>query len=111
MGLGAWLAAQTESQRYDAEIDKFTARNSGAAIMHEEVLTLFEGYGVRKESAQGVIEDLMHDQEMWLKVSTVLLDKVPGAERRLTCLFDNSSPPTWFLNCRSPPQLRQHVQQ
>jgi len=75
MGLGAWLAAQTETQRYDAEIDRFTARNSGAVIMHEEVVTLFEGYGVRKESAQGVIEDLMRDQELWLKVSTLVPNK------------------------------------
>lgn len=96
MGLGAWLAAQTEAQRYDAEVDRLTARNSGTTIMHEEVVTLFEEYGVRKDRAQGVIEDLMHDQEMWLKVSTLLLGQrqVPGAGRRLTCLFNNSSPPT-----------------
>jgi len=75
MGLGCWLAAQTEAQRYEAEVERIKARDSGAAIMHEEVLALFEEYGVRMESAQGVIDDLMHDQEMWLKVSTLLLDK------------------------------------
>lgn len=69
MGLGAWLAAQTKAQRYDAEVERMTARNSGSTIMHEEVVMLFEEYGVRKDNAQGVIEDLMRDEEMWLKVS------------------------------------------
>jgi len=73
MGLGAWLAAQTEAQRYDAEVERITTRDSGAAIMHEEVVTLFEEYGVRKDNAHGVIEDLMRDQDMWLKVSPLLL--------------------------------------
>jgi len=72
MALGAWLAAQTEVQRYDAEVERIKARDSGATIMHEEVVTLFEEYGIRKESARSVVEDLMQDQEMWLKVGSVL---------------------------------------
>ena len=69
MGLGAWLAAQTEAQRYDAEVEKLTTRNSGAVIMHEEVVTFFEEYGVCRDKAKSVIEDLMRDEDMWLKAS------------------------------------------
>jgi hypothetical protein len=97
MALGVWLAAQTEAQQYNGEVERLKARDSGAIIMYEEVVTLFEEYGVCRDKAQGVVEDLMRDQEMWLKVSTLLSfvqSHAQSSRRRLISMSNNSSPPT-----------------
>jgi hypothetical protein len=77
MGLGAWLAAQSDIQRYDADVERLKARSIDQAATYDEVLELFRGYGVSDEKARTLVEDILVNRALWLKVRMLRSDEEP----------------------------------
>jgi len=71
MGLGAWLAAQTDTQRYNAEVERVKTKSTELAATHDEVLDIFRGYGASDATARALLEDMMIDRCLWVKVSVI----------------------------------------
>jgi hypothetical protein len=69
MGLGAYLAAVTERDRYmseeSRERDEVTT-TPGAEV--EEIYGIFARYGVDRTASKGVVESLMRDEDNWIRV-------------------------------------------
>lgn len=76
MGLGAWLAASTEAQHYDAEearerrevIDKPAAEEL-------EIYDILAEYDVTKDAARPLVQELCARPEAWVKVRSSLCCK------------------------------------
>jgi len=71
MGLGEWLAAQTEAQQYDSEVQRVRTKSAELAATHDEVLNILREYGAGETTAQALVRDMMADRELWLKVNEV----------------------------------------
>lgn len=74
MGLGAYLAADTERQRWEAEFARCSAASSssssrsdssfvGLGQQETQIRALLEGYGVSAATAKMVVDDLAADRD------------------------------------------------
>lgn len=74
MGLGAWLAAETERKHY--EVEKAREIREVQEVPHkeeEEIYDIFEQYAIGRSAAKGVVEALKLNEDMWVKVRTTSL--------------------------------------
>lgn len=69
MGLGAYLAATTERNQYIAE-ERRERREivDDPATEREEVYSVFSMYGLDRELVRPVVEKLVENEDMWIKV-------------------------------------------
>lgn len=69
MGLGAWLAAKTEAKHYEVEErrERREVRETPEAE-EDEIYEIFAKYGIGREKAVGIVEELRSDEDMWVKV-------------------------------------------
>lgn len=70
MGLGAYLAAITSRQHYDAELTK--ERNEVQEVPHiekEEIYDILCSYGPNRTQAQPFVDALCKNEEKWIQVS------------------------------------------
>ncbi|KAL1980960.1 hypothetical protein VTN96DRAFT_3300 [Rasamsonia emersonii] len=68
MGLGAYLAAVTERDRYHSEEKR--ERDEVATkpeAEKEEIYEVFDQYGIGREASRGVVESLVQDEESWVR--------------------------------------------
>lgn len=75
MGLGAWLAADTEAKHYAVEEarERREVRDMPEAE-EEEIYEIFEGYGLSRESVTPLVDGLRKDEDMWVKVRFPFLE-------------------------------------
>lgn len=69
MGLGAWLAAETERKHY--EVEEAREMREVQEVPHkeeEEIYEIFEEYSIPRAAAKGVVEALKVNEDMWVKV-------------------------------------------
>jgi VIT1/CCC1 family predicted Fe2+/Mn2+ transporter len=69
MGLGAYLAAVTDRDRYISEEKR--ERDEVATkpeAEKEEIYEVFDQYGVGREASRGVVESLVQDEDSWVRV-------------------------------------------
>ncbi|OAK93756.1 DUF125-domain-containing protein [Phaeosphaeriaceae sp. SRC1lsM3a] len=68
MGLGAWLAAKTEAKHYEVEErrERREVRETPEAE-EDEIYEIFAKYGIGREKAVGIVEELRSDEDMWVK--------------------------------------------
>lgn len=69
MGLGAWLAAETDRQHYSKELarEKLEVENT-PELEEKEVRDILQAYGVAESLCAAVANDLSHNPDMWVKV-------------------------------------------
>ncbi|TKA79561.1 hypothetical protein B0A55_02736 [Friedmanniomyces simplex] len=68
MGLGAYLAAVTEKKHYEVEELRERAEVKDKPLAEEdEVYEIFEQYGIERVQAQGVVEGLKANEDMWVR--------------------------------------------
>jgi vacuolar iron transporter family protein len=69
MGLGAWLAAMTDRKQYEVE-EKRQRRSirEKPAAGEEEVYELFEEYNLSRTSVTPLVDQLVQNFDMWIKV-------------------------------------------
>lgn len=76
MGLGAYLAAVTDRDRYLAE---FKREEEEVRVKpedeKEEIYDIFAKYGVTRDACQGVVDYLVQDEEAWLQVSSIIFSR------------------------------------
>lgn len=76
MGLGAYLAAVTDRDRYLAE---FKREEEEVRVKpedeKEEIYDIFAKYGVTRDACQGVVDYLVQDEEAWLQVSMIIFSR------------------------------------
>lgn len=73
MGLGAWLAAETERKHY--EVEEAREAHEVREVPHkeeEEIYEIFEEYHIERSAAKGVVEALKQNEDMWVKVGIPL---------------------------------------
>jgi VIT1/CCC1 family predicted Fe2+/Mn2+ transporter len=70
MGLGAYLAAQSDSQRYDAEVARIKTKSTSdeLAAGKDEVVDMLMAYGASDATAGAVVGEIMRKREGWVKV-------------------------------------------
>lgn len=69
MGLGAYLAAVTESKTYEVEEARERREvEEMPAAEEEEIYEIFDEYNLPRETIRPVVEALRQDKEMWVKV-------------------------------------------
>lgn len=69
MGLGAWLAAETERKHYEVEeAREFREVKEEPEKETEEIYEIFEEYGIGRKAAKGVVDALKANEDMWVKV-------------------------------------------
>jgi len=73
MGLGAWLAAQTEAQQYTAVRDRVGKRQA----CPEELYNVFEEYNLSRASLDPLVSEMSRDSETWTKVSGAAAVRYP----------------------------------
>lgn len=74
MGLGAYLAAVTESKTYQVEEARERREvEQMPEAEEEEIYEIFDEYNISRETVRPVVEALRQDKEMWVKVSSSLL--------------------------------------
>lgn len=69
MGLGAYLADASEGKHYQSEWRRERreiAESPGAE--EEEIYEIFETFGLTRERVKPVVEGLMANEDMWIKV-------------------------------------------
>jgi hypothetical protein len=73
MGLGAWLAAETERERYAVEEqrERREVRDMPEAE-EEEIYEIFIEYGVNRDAIKPVVQALRANEDMWVKVCNPL---------------------------------------
>lgn len=73
MGLGAYLAALTDLRHYRVEEarEKREVEEMPEAE-EEEIYEIFEPYGIARDICKGVVDSLIRDKEMWVKVWFVM---------------------------------------
>ncbi|GAD98406.1 protein CCC1, putative [Paecilomyces variotii No. 5] len=68
MGLGAYLAAVTDRDRYVTERKREEEEvRTKPEDEKEEIYDIFSRYGVSRDACQGVIDHLVQDEEAWLQ--------------------------------------------
>jgi len=84
MGVGAWLAAETERQHYyvEEEREKREVQEMPEAE-EEEIYEIFDEYAIGREAAKGVVEALKANEDMWVKfmMDFELKFPKPGTEK------------------------------
>lgn len=71
MGLGAYLAAVTESKTYQVEEARERREvEEMPEAEEEEIYEIFDEYNISRETVRPVVEALRQDKEMWVKVSS-----------------------------------------
>ena len=69
MGLGAYLAASTEYQQYRAEeAREYREVEHCSKEEEKEIYDIMAEYGIDRESTRPLVEKLMKDKDMWVKV-------------------------------------------
>ena len=71
MGLGAYLAAVTERDRYLSEEErekKKVATKPEAKV--QQIYDVFAQYGISKDASKAVVGDLIKDDDNWVRVSS-----------------------------------------
>jgi hypothetical protein len=69
MGLGAWLAAETERKHYEVEeAREFREVKEMPQKEEEEIYEIFEQYAIGRAAAKGVVDALKTNEDMWVKV-------------------------------------------
>jgi hypothetical protein len=69
MGLGAWLAAETERKRY--AIEELRERQEVREIPdaeEEEIYEIFDEYDIPRSDVQPIVKALRKNEDMWVKV-------------------------------------------
>jgi len=70
MGLGAYLAAVTERDHYDAELKReWQEVRERPADEMEEIYEIIGNYGVSREATKPLVEALQRNPDMWIKVN------------------------------------------
>jgi hypothetical protein len=70
MGLGAWLAAITDRKVFEVEEKKQRrAIRAKPAAAEEEIYEVFDEYNVNREAVTPVVDQLIKNFDMWIKVS------------------------------------------
>lgn len=85
MGLGAYLAAVTESKTY--EVEEARERHEVTHMPNaeeEEIYEIFEEYNLSRETVKPVVEALKTDHDMWVKVNFLSKEE---ERRRLQRIF------------------------
>lgn len=73
MGLGAYLAAVTDRDRYDCEEAKERREVEECPDREEEeIYDILSGYGVEREVIRGFVDKLIENKEGWVQVSLSL---------------------------------------
>lgn len=69
MGLGAYLAAVTDRDHYISEEKRERAEvDTKPEAEKEEIYEILGGYGISRDSSEGVVKDLVSDTENWIRV-------------------------------------------
>jgi hypothetical protein len=69
MGLGAYLAAITDREHYNAEEKREMEEiNTKRQDEEEEIYNILGQYGIRREATKPIVEALQQNPDMWLKV-------------------------------------------
>ena len=67
MGLGGYLAARSDAEHYASErVREQTEVVEKAEVETNEVIEIFEGYGVQPEESTRLVEALKRDPEQWV---------------------------------------------
>lgn len=74
MGLGAYLAAATEDKHYRVEEAREWEEVEKFPLMEEAEIydLMLEEYGLGRECVKPLLEELMKNKEMWVKVRLLL---------------------------------------
>ena len=73
MGLGAWLAAETERKHYHVEEDRERREvQETPEAEEEEIYEVFETYGIARDAVVPLVVHLKANEDMWVKVSSSL---------------------------------------
>jgi VIT1/CCC1 family predicted Fe2+/Mn2+ transporter len=87
MGLGAWLAAETERKHYLVEEarERREVRDMPEAE-EEEIFEIFDEYHVSRDAVRPVVDALRANEDMWVKVSLSFPFAMPKC-----CTYDETS--------------------
>jgi predicted membrane protein (TIGR00267 family) len=67
MGLGGYLAGQTEQEHYESELKReYEEVERVPEREKEEIREVFEGYGLTREAQEIVVEAISKDKEKWV---------------------------------------------
>ncbi|NBW03701.1 MAG: iron transporter [Cytophagia bacterium] len=67
MGLGGYLAGQTEQEHYEAELKReYEEVERVPEREKEEIREVFEGYGLTREAQEIVVEAISKDKDKWV---------------------------------------------
>jgi len=70
MGLGAWLAAETERKHYHVEEDRERREvQTMPQAEEEEIYEIFDVYGIARDAVVPLVTHLKANEDMWVKVS------------------------------------------
>jgi VIT1/CCC1 family predicted Fe2+/Mn2+ transporter len=69
MGLGAWLAAETERKRYSVEElrERREVRDMPEAE-EEEIYEIFDQYDISRTDVMPIVKALRGNEDMWVRV-------------------------------------------
>ncbi|KAK3901693.1 VIT family-domain-containing protein [Staphylotrichum tortipilum] len=68
MGLGAWLAADTERQHWEAELARETTEvETTPAVERDEIFDILAGYGISRGAAEPLVDELAADKAQWVR--------------------------------------------
>lgn len=68
MGLGAYLAAVTETKHYEVEEQRERREvKESPKAEEDEIYEIFEQYGITREEASGVVKGLKANEDMWVR--------------------------------------------
>jgi hypothetical protein len=71
MGLGAYLAAVTERDRYTSEENREREEvRTRPDDEKEEIYEIMDGYGLSREATKPLVEQLSQNPEQWIRVRT-----------------------------------------
>jgi VIT1/CCC1 family predicted Fe2+/Mn2+ transporter len=70
MGLGAWLAAETDRQHYEKELAREEQEVQQTPVAEEEEIhSILSKYGIDREASTAVVQSLRANEDMWVNVS------------------------------------------
>lgn len=79
MGLGAYLASDTERKHYQVEKAREWREVRECPREEEvEIYEIFDKYGIGREASRGVVEGLKANEDMWVQVCCPFLDSPPS---------------------------------
>jgi hypothetical protein len=74
MGLGAWLAAESDRKAYYVEEARERQEVEDCPDKEEEeIYEIFDKYFISREAAKGVVESLKVNKECWVQVRFAFL--------------------------------------